>query len=134
VSREGTYLIERHTLVYTPTVQVYKFLDAKARSNRQGCSAVLVGNPKYAEELNLSDLPGAQEEVQEIEGILRQRGCHVNTPLTEGKATEAEVRKALNSNVSIIHFATHGLFVKDDPFKSAIVLASPTKLVASKFD
>lgn len=125
----GHYLIEKHTFIYTPSVQLYKFLDSRPRNTTGSpCSAVLVGNPHYAAELNLATLPGAQEEVDEIGKILNQSDCHVAPPLVGNAANEINVRNALTTRISIAHFATHGLFIENAPLKSAIVLTSPSNL------
>ena len=125
IDKDGHYLVEKHTFVYMPSIHLYKFLRTPSRAtNGRQCSAVLVGNPEYPAELKLAALPESEEEVKEISKIISQMGCRVAPPLIGLLASETKVRSAIRSKASIIHFATHGLFIEKDPFRSAVVLAS----------
>jgi CHAT domain-containing protein len=117
---EGTYLIEKHTILTAPSIQVYGLANEAATSARaNGRSpfsadhALIVGNPTMPKvwsptasggfaDTQLSDLPGAKAEAEAIGGFLNI------TPLIGPQATEAQVKQRLPS-ARLIHPATHGL-------------------------
>ncbi len=114
----GTYLIERHTLLTTPSIQV---LD-RTHDLRQAVhtrSALVVGNPTMPD--NLTPLAGAEAEARTVAQILNAQ------PLIGNAATEAIVRRALE-NSRIVHLATHGTFDERDGLRSAIAFAPTADL------
>jgi CHAT domain-containing protein/Flp pilus assembly protein TadD len=119
----GTYLIERHSILTIPAIQVLQF----TRQQRQNLTdsnndrALVVGNPVMPKTisipgeseivLDLVPLPGAEREARSIAEIL-------NTSTTIGQAaTETAIARQISS-ASLVHFATHGLL--DDFTKSGI--------------
>jgi CHAT domain-containing protein len=105
----GKYLIEKHTILIAPSIQVLQ-LTRKQRQTVSGDGALVIGNPTMPSVTTqlgeapqpLSSLPGAQQEATEIAQLL-------NTKALIGKqATKAAVLPKL-SNARIIHLATHGL-------------------------
>ncbi len=114
----GSYLIERHTLLMTPSIQV---LD-RTHDLRQAVhtrSALVVGNPTMPD--NLTPLAGAEAEARTVAQILNTQ------PLTGNAATEAAVRRILG-NSRIVHLATHGTFDERDGSRSAIAFAPTADL------
>jgi CHAT domain-containing protein/uncharacterized protein HemY len=104
----GTYLIEKHTILTTPSIQVLD-LTRQQKLNRPGNDGnlLIVGNPAMPSmgqpPQQLSPLPGAEKEAQDIAQLLNV------TPLIGSQATKAAVvEKMLSSR--IIHLATHGSF------------------------
>jgi CHAT domain-containing protein len=114
----GTYLIERHTLLTTPSIQV---LDRThdLRQTVHTRSALVVGNPTMPD--NLTPLAGAEAEARTVAHILKTQ------PLTGNAATEAAVRRTLE-NSRIVHLATHGTFDERDGLRSAIAFAPTAEL------
>lgn len=129
---EGKYLIEKHTILTAPSIQV---LDL-TRKQRNRVSQIhqksakqdilIVGNPTMpsvspeigAPPKQLPSLPGAETEAKEIAKLF-------NTKALIGKnATETIVRQRF-SEAKIIHLATHGLLddFKDGSVPGAIALA-----------
>ncbi len=129
---DGTYLIEKHTILTAPSIQVYGLAnEASASSDRSlrlrsgngtpsGVEgALIVGDPimptvwsptasgEFAE-TQLSPLDGAAAEAKEIADLLRV------TPLIGEQATEARIKQQLPS-AQLIHLATHGLLDYGDP-------------------
>ena len=112
---DGTYLIEKHTILTAPSIQVLGLAHDTAQE-RETLSLVsnplIVGNPAMPEVAlptpngivtdQLSPLPGAEEEAIAIATALN------TTALTHHHATEATVKQQL-STASLIHLATHGL-------------------------
>jgi CHAT domain-containing protein len=124
---EGTYLIEKHTILTAPSIQVYGLANeaasatagANGRSPFSADNALVVGNPTMPTvwsptasgdfaETQLTDLPGAKAEAEAIGGFLNI------TPLIGPQATEARVKQLLPS-ARLIHLATHGLLDYGDP-------------------
>jgi CHAT domain-containing protein len=103
------YLIEKHTLLTAPAIQVLQ-LTQQQRSRPRSAQALVVGNPTMPKVRTqaggpleqLSNLPGATTEALQIASLL-------NTQAITGKqATKATIVRQM-STVRIIHFATHGL-------------------------
>jgi CHAT domain-containing protein len=124
---DGTYLIEKHTILTAPSIQVYGLANeaasatagANGRSPFSAANALIVGNPTMPKvwspnvsgdfaETQLTDLPGAKAEAEAIGGFLNI------TPLIGPQATEAQVKQLLPS-ARLIHLATHGLLDYGDP-------------------
>ncbi len=108
---QGTYLVERHTVLTTPSIQVLAFTrQHKNRNAQRNSAALVVGNPTMPSiSFNpeeppqpLSPLPGAGEEAIAIAQILQTQ------PLTGDAATEAVVIAQMRT-ARLVHLATHGL-------------------------
>lgn len=125
---QGRYLIERHTLTVTPSIQA---LALTAQSPNRGIrlptsSALVVGNPTMPKvvlevgqpPVQLAPLPGAEIEARAIADLLKTQ------PLIGASATRANVLKAL-PGAGIVHLATHGILddLKDYGVPGAIALA-----------
>lgn len=74
-----------------------------------GKKATLLGFPDYGAGI-IVQLPGTKVEVDAINKLLKSSGYQVSE-LTERNATETNLKSA--HNVSILHIATHGYFLKD---------------------
>jgi len=108
---EGRYLIEKHTLLTAPSIQILDLTrQARDRLPNQPGEILLVGNPTMPkvhltpdqDPVQLVSLPGAEREAQTIGTILNSQ------PLLGGQATEAVVRQRMQT-ARLIHLATHGL-------------------------
>jgi CHAT domain-containing protein/tetratricopeptide (TPR) repeat protein len=115
---DGTYLIEKHTVLTAPSIQVLDLTRQQRQSTQvPGTANVLVvGNPTmpslYYPGLDdydqLDPLPGAEQEAAEIAQLLNTQ------PLLGDVATEADLKQRMAS-AHIIHLATHGLLEYGDP-------------------
>lgn len=114
---QGKYLIEQHTLVSIPSIQVLALTQQQRQrltSSAQIKSALVVGNPTMpsipAQGNNapqpLPSLPGAQTEALAVASLLNTHA------LTGNQATKAAVWRAMPQQ-RIIHLATHGLLDLD---------------------
>jgi CHAT domain-containing protein len=121
----GKYLIEKHTLLTAPSIQVLQLTQQQrqrvaARSNK----ALVVGNPtmpKVAPAIGqppqqLPPLPGAETEAKAIAPLLNTQA------LTGDRATKSAILPLLPS-ARIIHLATHGILDDIQGLKSALALA-----------
>lgn len=107
---QGQYLIQQHTLLTTPAIQV---LEITRRMKRPGsdlfAAALIVGNPTMpklaltaGKPIALAPLPGAEKEARAIAQLLQ-------TPALIGAAaTETQVTQRLGQ-ATLVHLATHGL-------------------------
>jgi CHAT domain-containing protein/tetratricopeptide (TPR) repeat protein len=107
---QGKYLIEKHTILTAPAIQVLDFthqLGAGRQTNYN--NALIVGNPTMPlvstepgkPATQLSSLPGAELEAKTIAKMLK-------TQAILGKdATKANILQRL-SKADVIHLATHG--------------------------
>nr|WP_242063456.1 tetratricopeptide repeat protein [Nostoc sp. FACHB-892] len=99
----GKYLIEKHTILTAPAIQVLQLTHQQKINKRKAIknrTALVVGNPTMPQQL--SPLPGAEQEALRIAKILNTQA------LTGSKATETTVKQLMQS-VDVVHLATHGL-------------------------
>ena len=125
--QEGKYLIEKHTILTAPSIEVLGLTHQKRKNLANSAqTALVVGNPTMPkippalgeEPQQLSALKGAEQEAKNVASQLNVK------PLLGQYATEAKVKGQMPS-ARYIHLATHGLF---DPKRiggigSAIALA-----------
>ncbi|MDF5719479.1 MAG: tetratricopeptide repeat protein [Rhizonema sp. PD37] len=132
--KEGKYLIEKHTILTSPSIQVLDLTHQQLQKRRKSSTSVLVGlnfmsplivgnptMPKVALKIGdkpqqLSSLPGAEKEAKAIASLFNTQA------LIGDDATEAAIVQRL-PQARIIHFATHGLFDDIRGLDSAIALA-----------
>ncbi|MGB6016521.1 MAG: CHAT domain-containing tetratricopeptide repeat protein, partial [Nodosilinea sp.] len=127
VNADGQYLIENHTILTAPSIQVFGLAN-EAASTTVGANGgspfsanntLIVGNPTMPtvtflseggtlQDVRLDPLGGAQREAEAISSFLK-------TPaLLGGAATEAAVKQRM-AGANVIHLATHGLLEYGDP-------------------
>ena len=120
---KGTYLLEKHTILTAPSIQVFKLANEAASHttsiNLVEDNALIVGNPTMPivwhptasgtfVQNQLEDLPNAKLEAQDIGDVFQI------PVLTGEQATETRIKQQLPS-ARLIHFATHGLLDYGDP-------------------
>lgn len=111
----GKYLLEKHTLVLAPSIQVLELThkERQGDKNRQWSAdkALIVGNPTMPDlsridpnltSLRLDPLPAAEREATTIGQLFNTQ------PLLGSEATEVEVVRRMKT-ARLIHLATHGL-------------------------
>ena len=115
-AKDGKFLIEQHTILTAPSIQVLDLTrqQRKGVSSQESGGAVVVGNPTMprvrtegGSVQQLSKLVGAEEEAKQIAALMRTQ------PIIGQQATKSFVMKQL-ANARWIHLATHGLL---DDFK-----------------
>ncbi|MEA5504702.1 CHAT domain-containing protein [Halotia wernerae UHCC 0503] len=123
-NEEGKYLIEKHTILTAPSIQVLNFTHRQqVRSNKSG-EVLVVGNPKMPEARlepgeppqQLSNLKWAEKEAKEIASLFETQA------ITGDEATESAIVQQM-TKARIIHLATHGIFDDFRGLGSAIALA-----------
>ncbi|MBD1877640.1 CHAT domain-containing tetratricopeptide repeat protein [Coleofasciculus sp. FACHB-T130] len=122
----GKYLIEQHTILTAPSIQVLDLtrqqkqrVETRSLASRQNPNALVVGNPnmpsvsvKRGESpQKLSTLPGAEREALAIATLLNTKALIGNS------ANESAVVQQM-SKAKMIHLATHGLL--DDFQRSGV--------------
>ena len=123
-NQAGEYLIEQHTILTAPSIQVLAF--TREKSDRledipplriPESEILIVGNPimPIVEEQQLSPLLGAEQEARDIGKLLNV------TPLIGPQATKSTVIEKMQS-ARIIHLATHGSFDPNVPLDSWLAL------------
>jgi CHAT domain-containing protein/tetratricopeptide (TPR) repeat protein len=124
---KGTYLIQKHTILTAPSIQVLALTRQqrqKLAQQRGSGNALVLGNPTMpsvssapgAPKRPLSSLPGAETEAKAIAPLLNTQ------PLLGAQATKAAVTRKM-PEASIIHLATHGRLDDQRGLGSAIALA-----------
>jgi CHAT domain-containing protein/tetratricopeptide (TPR) repeat protein len=142
--KDGKYLIEKHTILTSPSIQVLDLTRQQRQNGKQQSrtvptganftSPLIVGNPtmpKVALKVGdkpqqLTSLPGAEKEAKAIASLLNSEA------LIGNNATKAAIVQRL-PQAGIIHFATHGLFDDIRGLDSAIALTpeNPNSLSSS---
>lgn len=120
----GKYLIEKHTILTAPSIQVLQLTRQAQQIFRQSPSQniLVVGNPTMPQVGNppkpLSPLPGSETEALVIAKMLNTQA------LIGSQATETTVAQQMSQS-RIIHLATHGLLneVRLREMPGAIALA-----------
>ena len=115
--QSGKYLIEKHTISYSPSIQILAST-RKLSSRPKGKEILIIGNPS-------GDLKNAEQEAQNIAKLL-------NGNAMIGK--EVTKTKVLNqiSQAKTIHLAMHGTFNDQDGLESALDFGSQSKLTAKE--
>lgn len=109
----GKYLIEKHTILTAPSVQILDLTrKQRQRLQNQTKEVLVVGNPHpmpvYGNPPTpLSSLPGAEKEAQNIATLFRTQ------PLVGPQATKTTAIQRM-SQARIIHLATHGILDRID--------------------
>ncbi|MBW4502005.1 MAG: CHAT domain-containing protein [Scytonema hyalinum WJT4-NPBG1] len=109
---QGRFLIEQHTILTSPSIQVLDFTrQQKERVRANSLNALVVGNPTMpkitSEEKPLMPLPGAEEEAKAIAQLLSTQA------IIGAQATKVDIVRQM-PKARLIHLATHGLL---DDFK-----------------
>jgi CHAT domain-containing protein/tetratricopeptide (TPR) repeat protein len=121
----GKFLIEKHTILTAPSIQILELTSQKRQEISDGAGDILVvGNPTRPEvslvagkpPQQLSALPHSETEANAIAQLFQTQA------LTGNSATKAAVLQRL-PNAHIVHFATHGLLDNIRGLGSAIALA-----------
>ncbi|MEO0532958.1 MAG: CHAT domain-containing protein [Cyanobacteria bacterium P01_A01_bin.123] len=124
---DNSYLIETHTVLTAPSIQVLGLTASAQRGTRNFLNdqgALVVGNPvmpdvsipsgEGLQDIQLAPLPGAETEAIAIGDFLDV------SPLLGAQATEAQIKQQLPT-ASLIHLATHGLLEYGDPQSSGVL-------------
>ncbi|MEG3912464.1 CHAT domain-containing protein, partial [Microcoleus sp. w2-18bC1] len=120
----GQYLIEKHTILTAPAIQILQFTHQSRQKVRQLSlqNNLVVGNPIMPKigtpPHQLEPLPGSEREAIIIAQLLKTK------PITGSQATKASIVQQM-LKARIIHLATHGLLneVKRRDLPGAIALA-----------
>ena len=123
---KDTHLIEKHTILTAPSIQVLDLSQQQQRlrdapNSVDGQDVLLVGNPDMpevwhsdvADMRRLTDLPGAEAEANAIAEFFNTHA------LLHKDATEATVKQLIN-DARIVHLATHGLLEYGQPEDSGV--------------
>lgn len=128
VDAQGKYLIEKHTILTVPSIQVLDLTRQKRQlvgtnngSPIRGDDVLVVGNPIMPKVWNpakgiqeqLSSLPGAEEEAATIAKAFATK------PLLWEQASESAVVQRM-PQARIIHLSTHGLLEYGNPQDSGV--------------
>jgi tetratricopeptide (TPR) repeat protein/CHAT domain-containing protein len=124
----GTYLIEKHTILTAPSIQVLDLTRQQrqklAQQPTNSGRALVLGNPTMPTvslspgepKRQLEPLPGAEAEARSIAPLLNTQA------ITGAQGTKAAIVQKM-PQASIIHLATHGLLDDVRGLASAIALA-----------
>jgi CHAT domain-containing protein len=117
--KEGGYLVEKHPVAVASSITQYLRISSDAVAARKSpASALLVGATVFDRSLfNLQDLPGAQEEIQEIQQLYPGAQVMLGEDVTRPQILEAMGRH------EVFQFSGHGIFNPRYPNHSYFVVA-----------
>ncbi|MEM7553548.1 MAG: CHAT domain-containing tetratricopeptide repeat protein [Cyanobacteria bacterium P01_A01_bin.84] len=137
IDENGDYLIEKHTILTAPAIQVLGLTHKQKRrlgrldfTSLKSQDSLVVGNPVMPRvgipPKQLYQLPGAEKEARKIAKILNTKA------LTGKQATKETILKRIPT-AKIIHLATHGLLDDfDERVPGALALTPNSKVIGSK--
>ncbi len=120
---EGNFLLTQNNIVLiSSTRDLIESRAGKSKSkaktevDKKAGDAILLGNPLYytaadTKAHTISQLPGAETEVLQVDAILKASNRRVTTYLGT-EATEGQLKKVFNPG--IFHIATHGFFLQNE--------------------
>lgn len=107
---DGKYIIDNANIVLVSNTKDLYLNKVKSRPVAASNSATMFGNPKFyltASTGNWASLPGTEREVEQLQGLLKQRSWATDE-YVENSASEDKVKEV--SSPKILHFATHGFY------------------------
>ncbi len=123
LTTDNYYLTEDYAISYVPSLRVLREM-SKSKNSRGNPEATLMalGNPVIGKdeqhEQDLCPLPEAEAEVKAI-----SKGFSPSTnKVLIGREASERAFKALASNYSVLHFATHGVLDNRNPLYSHLLL------------
>lgn len=124
VAPDGEYLVERYTLIYSPSANVLALSSRGALGKGEAHPERLlsVGNPRFdrAAFPSLPDLPSARGEAEGVAALYPG-----SRPLLEEQATRSRVEDELG-RADVVQLATHFVIDEQSPMRSKLLLAKPT--------
>ena len=124
---EGSYLIDQHTILIAPSIQV---LDSTQKQQAKVQQAnlqenLVIGDPTMPPlslvpgepSISLDELPGAEQEAIDIATLLN------TDPLLGDAATKSTIVQQM-PNARIIHLATHGILDEFQGLNGGVVLSA----------
>ena len=107
------YLVEEYAISYIPSLSVLEYLPRGER--KENYRILAFGNPDLKDKA--FDLPATEKEVDEIKSIFP------GTEIYKREKATKVLAKKLASQFDIIHFASHGEYIQENPLASCIRLA-----------
>src|SRR5690606_29462237 len=108
---DGKYVIDNTNIVLVSNTRDLYERHRNIREKDRNNTAYMFGNPTFylatADNTTISPLPGTEEEVLQLDFLLKQKGWETKDFIESAAAEEAV--KAVNSP-KIFHIATHGLY------------------------
>jgi CHAT domain-containing protein/tetratricopeptide (TPR) repeat protein len=118
----GRYLIENHVLAYAPSASLLGRAPPASPGQSLNLGFLLVADPAPMPDapagITLPALPGARKESSFIAKAVSGKPV---TLLSGPDAVESSVRQSLHRH-GVIHLATHGILIDDQPFDSYLAL------------
>jgi CHAT domain-containing protein len=102
------YLVDRHIFTFAPSGSVYLHCQKTARN--EGSDILLFG---YSDEF----APSIADELQQVHSLFPQARLFLQ------EEAQSENLQQYGSAASMIHIASHGRYVKDQPFSSGLLLS-----------
>lgn len=117
---DGSYLVEKHTLAYSPAIGVWRATQKlEAAASKEPNKLLAFGNPITDAIAFLGKLPYSEKEVQNIASLFGKENSLVKIGQDANKKAFADLAPGYTD----VHLATHGLLDEEKPMNSSLVLA-----------
>lgn len=108
---DGRYVIDNANIIMVSNTKDLYLRKVKSKAVTASKTATMFGNPTYymlaSADRNISQLPGTEKEVAELQLLLKQKGW-VTDEYIEKSASEEQVKELASPR--IFHIATHGFY------------------------
>jgi CHAT domain-containing protein/tetratricopeptide (TPR) repeat protein len=108
------YLLDDFSVIYAPSISVYKRCFERARALGGATRFVGVFNPVPPGNLDFADW-----EYFQLKALLQDWNCE----LFQGESATYEALQTASRDTNVVHFSCHGEYRLDDPFESWLGLA-----------
>lgn len=109
--RDDAYIIDKTNIVLVNNTRDLYLRKVQSKASALSNSATMIGNPVFYTRNDVDrafpDLPGTEGEIQEVKGLLVEKGWQTNG-FTASEATEEQIKAV--DNPKILHIATHGFY------------------------
>lgn len=112
ITASNQYLIEKHTVAYAPSLEVYYQLQSSSRSAVANKQVLAFANPATKSAASLIE---AEREISEVGKLYQSPKIFVKTGATEARF------KQNAPTATIIHLALHGVINLQSPFETALL-------------
>jgi len=117
-SGKNRFLIQDYALAFLPNATSLEFIGKNI--SKKADALLAFGNPKTNGEQQ--DLPYAEKEVKQIGELFSKKTIYI-----KDQAKESMFKNTTLTGFKAIHFAAHGIYNKQFPLKSSIILSKDEK-------
>jgi CHAT domain-containing protein len=125
------YLIEQHSLIYAPSLQIMQLL-LSAPTDTTSSKSLFYGIENF--NTPMSPLPSAGTEIERMRGLFQERGEYFfGEQASRQKLLDLNTTQGLKQ-FALLHFATHAILDREAPHQSRVLLSDEPLTVTDVLD